>query len=110
MTKATLGELETLVLLGAARRSGDAYAVTIREEILATAGRELSRGSVYVTLDRLAKKGLLESWRGDPSPQRGGKAKRYYRLTAAGTKALGTSLDALRRMADGVDLVEALDR
>ena len=106
MTKVTLGELETLVLLATARRSGDAYAVTIREEILGTADRDLSRGSVYVTLDRLAKKGLLESWRGEPSPQRGGKAKRYYRLTAAGTKALATSLDAVQRMAAGVDLAE----
>ena len=107
MTKVTLGELETLVLLGAARRAGEAYAVTIRQEILRTAGRDLSRGSVYVTLDRLAKKGLLESWRGDPSPQRGGKAKRYYRLTAAGTEALATSLDAVQRMAAGVDLAGA---
>ena len=107
MTKTTLGELETLVLLAAARRSGDAYAVTIREEILNTAGRDVSRGAVYVTLHRLAKTDLLESWIGDSSPQRGGKAKRYYRLTAAGISVLGTSLDALRRMADGVDLVQA---
>lgn len=107
MTKTTLGELETLVLLATARRPGDAYAVTIREEILVTAGRDLSRGSIYVTLDRLAKNGLLESWRGQPSPQRGGKAKRYYRLTADGTVVLGTSLAALGRMAEGVDFVEA---
>ncbi len=104
MTKATLGELETLVLLAVARRPEDAYAVTVREEIQQRAGREMTRGTVYVTLDRLVRKGFLESTMGDPTPRRGGKARKYFRVTVAGRAALGDSLGALRQMADGVDL------
>ncbi len=104
MTKTTLGELETLVLLAVARRPDDAYAVTVREEIQQRAGREMTRGTVYVTLDRLLRKGFLESSMGDPTPQRGGKARKYFRVTPAGRAVLGESLGALRQMADGVDL------
>jgi DNA-binding PadR family transcriptional regulator len=104
MAKTTLGELETLVLLAVARRPDDAYAVTVREEIQQRAGREMTRGTVYVTLDRLLRKGFLESSMGDPTPQRGGKARKYFRVTGAGRTVLGESLGALRQMADGVDL------
>ena len=104
MTKATLGELETLVLLAVARRPKDAYAVTVREEIQHRAGREMTRGTVYVTLDRLVRKGFLESTMGDPTPRRGGKARKYFRVTGAGRAALGESLGALRPMAGGVGL------
>ena len=74
--KGLLGELEQLVMLAALRIPADAYAVSIRDEIETRAGIALSRSSVYVTLDRLERKGYVRSWLGDPTPERGGKAKR----------------------------------
>jgi DNA-binding PadR family transcriptional regulator len=97
--KGLLGELEQLVLL-AALRLGDeaAYAVSIRDEIHARAGIDLARTSVYVTLDRLDRKGYVTSWFGDPTPERGGKSKRLFRVTAAGRRALATAETAVARM------------
>src|SRR5262249_11713018 len=71
------------------------YAVTIREEILACTGRDVSRGSIYITLDRLETKGYLKSWFGDPTPERGGRAKRYYALRPRAVGALKESRRAL---------------
>lgn len=68
-----LGELEQLVLLAVIRLDGNAYAVSIREQIEVQTGLTLARGTIYVTLDRLANKGYLESWFADPTPERGGK-------------------------------------
>jgi DNA-binding PadR family transcriptional regulator len=86
--KGLLGELEQLVLLAAIRLGDDAYAVSIRDEIHTCAGVNLSRSSVYVTLDRLDRKGYVTSSFGDPTPERGGKAKRCFRVAAAGRRAL----------------------
>jgi PadR family transcriptional regulator PadR len=87
-SKGLLGELEQLVLLAAIRLGDDAYAVSIRDEIETRAGVNLSRSSVYVTLDRLDRKGYVTSSFGDPTPERGGKAKRCFRVAAAGRRAL----------------------
>jgi len=71
-----LGEFEQVVLLAILRLGDDAYAVTIRDEILQCTGRDVSRGSIYITLDRLETKGYLRSRLADSTPERGGRAKR----------------------------------
>ena len=106
MGKDALGELEVMVLLAVLRRPDDAYAVTVRREISDRAGRDVSRGSVYVTLDRLEKKGLLVSRVGEPEPVRGGKAKKFYAPTDEGRATLTRSLVALREMSSGLGLAD----
>jgi PadR family transcriptional regulator PadR len=93
--KGLLGELEQLVLLAALRLAENAYAVSIRDEIDARAGIALSRSSVYVTLDRLDRKGYVRSWLGEPTAERGGKAKRCFEVTAAGRRALSEAEQAV---------------
>jgi len=90
-----LGEFEHVVLLAILRLGDAAYAVAIRDEILARTGRRVSRGSIYITLDRLETKGYLKSWLGDPTPERGGRAKRYYALRPRAVEALKESRRAL---------------
>lgn len=96
--KGLLGELEQLVLLAAIRLGDQAYAVSIRDLIDSEAGIALTRSTVYVTLDRLDRKGYVASRFGDPTPERGGKAKRYFRITAAGRRALAAAEQAVARM------------
>jgi PadR family transcriptional regulator PadR len=100
-----LGEFEHVVLLAVLRLGDEAYAVAIRDEIEACTGRRASRGSVYVTLDRLETKGYLESSLGDPTAVRGGRAKRYYALRPRAVTALQESRRALLQMWRGVDQV-----
>lgn len=83
-----LGEFEMVVLTTLARLGSDAYGMTIRREIEARTGRSVSIGAVYSTLRRLERKGLTESSLGEPTAARGGRAKRYFALTAAGSVAL----------------------
>lgn len=93
-----LGEFEQLLLL--ALLSGDElYGVEIRRAIEERAGRTVSPGAIYTALDRLERRGLLASRHGEPTAQRGGKRKRYYRLVPAGEKLLAESQRALARMA-----------
>ncbi len=96
--KGLLGELEQLVLLAVINQGEDAYAVSIRDEIESKTGIALGRGSVYVTLDRLDRKGYVSSWMGEPTAERGGKAKRCFRITADGRKALTAAQAAIDRM------------
>jgi PadR family transcriptional regulator PadR len=84
----TLGEFEQVVLLAVMRLDDEAYAVAIGEEILRCTGRDVSRGSIYITLDRLETKGYLKSRLADPTPERGGRAKRYYALRPRAIDAL----------------------
>ena len=88
----------SLVLLAVVRQKGAGYAVSLRDEIAERTGIELGRGSVYVTLDRLVRKGLVTSRLGDPTPERGGKARRMFAITAAGQRALSAVETALARM------------
>lgn len=83
-----LGEFEMVVLLALARLGDDPYGMRVRMEIEETTGRQVSIGAVYATLARLQDKGLVRCWQGEPSPERGGRAKRLFQLTAAGTEAL----------------------
>lgn len=98
-----LGELEQLVMLAVMRLTDGAYGVTVRDAIEAETGRDLSFGSVYKTLNRLEAKGCISSRVGEPTAERGGRRKRLYRPEAAGIAAVRRSLDALRRLADGLE-------
>jgi PadR family transcriptional regulator PadR len=98
-----LGELEQLVLLAIARLGDDAYGVTVRREIATRTRRDLSFGSVYTTLTRLEDKGLVASHVGEPTPERGGRRKKHYAISAAGRRALQRSMTAIRTMARGID-------
>ena len=100
----TLGEFEQLVLLAIVRLGEDAYGSTIRLEIEDRTGRTIAIGALYTALDRLERKGYVSSRMSDPTPQRGGRARRYFKLRSVGTVALERSREALTRMWAGVDL------
>ena len=98
-----LGEFEQMVLLAVARLRAEGYGVTLRQEIAERTGRDVSIGSVYATLDRLESKGLLTSRESDPEPVRGGRARRLFRIEAAGMRALEESRRMMEALWDGVD-------
>ena len=98
-----LGDFEQLVLLGVLRLGDDAYGAAIRQEIHARSGRDVSINAVYTTLDRLEKKGLLESWTGEPTAQRGGRRRKFYALRPAGTTAIRQAYHAFQAMSDGLE-------
>ena len=100
-----LGEFEQVVLLAVLRLGDNAYAVTIRDEILQCTGRDVARGSVYITLDRLETKGFLRSRLADSTPERGGRAKRYYELRPRAVEALKESRRALVALWRGLESV-----
>lgn len=97
-----LGSLEYIVLLALVRLGPDSYGMTVRREIEKRAGRNLSIGAVYATLDRLESKGFVSSTIGEPTAARGGRAKRHFRIEADGERALKASEDAMRRMGAGL--------
>jgi PadR family transcriptional regulator PadR len=99
-----LGELEQLILLAILRIGDDAYGVTIRAELADRAGRSVAPGALYTTLERLETKGFVTSRMSDPTPQRGGRAKRHVAVTAAGREALSRALQAYERLLDGLHL------
>lgn len=99
-----LGEVEQLVLLAVVRLSEEAYAVPIRDLIARQAGVRLTRGSIYVTLDRLETKGLVESWFSDPTGEPGGKARRLFRVRPLGMSTLRAARRAVDRLAVGTQL------
>jgi DNA-binding PadR family transcriptional regulator len=88
MTELRLREFEELVLLSVRMEGDDACGVTIQQVLDQRAGRAVSLGAIYTALDRLARKGLVESWLGEPTPVRGGRRKRHYRITPAGLELL----------------------
>jgi PadR family transcriptional regulator PadR len=84
-----LGGFELLVLLALIRLGDDAYGVPIADAIVESSGREVAQGSVYITLDRLSRKGLVTSRIGEPTAERGGRARTYFRITARGLREVG---------------------
>lgn len=98
----TLGNLELLVLLAVLRLGDGAYAVAVRDAIAERTQSDPSRGAVSVTLDRLERKGLLRSRLGEPTAERGGKAKRLYTLAAPGRQALSATLEGTQAMLQGL--------
>jgi len=98
------GEVEMLVLLAVLKLGDDAYAVPIRELVLREAGVELSRGTIYVALERLERKSYVTSYFSDPQAVRGGKARRIFQLKPPGLVALKTAKGAVDRLAEGTVL------
>jgi len=101
---AHLGEFEQIVLLAVVRLRDQAYGVPIRLDIERRTGRRVTVGALYATLDRLEAKGFVHSWFADPTPQRGGRSKRYFQVLPPGIRALEESKNALDRMWRGIDL------
>jgi len=99
-----LGEVEQLVLLAIVRIGAGAYAVSIREELAHNGGVTLSRGTIYVTLDRLERKGYVTSAFADPTPEPGGKARRCFRIEQAGVMALRAAQRMHDRLRAGTPL------
>ena len=94
-----LGRFEEVVLLAVMRLpEKDAYGVGIRREIAERTGRDVSFGAIYTTLERLARKGYVESRMGEATPERGGRAKRYFRIKAPGIRALERSRETIASM------------
>jgi len=102
--KDELGQFEEMALLAVLRLDDDAYGAAIQQEIADRTGRRRTISAIYVTLVRLQEKGLVASDLADPTPVRGGKAKRYFRVTAAGGEALAASRRAMQRLWEGVEL------
>jgi PadR family transcriptional regulator, regulatory protein PadR len=96
-----LGEVEQLVLLAILRIGDGAYAVNIREELERSVGVSLSRGTIYVTLDRLERKGYVTSSFADPTPEPGGKARRCFRMARQGVMALRAAQRIVDRLRTG---------
>jgi PadR family transcriptional regulator PadR len=90
-----IGQFEQMVLLAILRKQPAAYGIAIQDELMARTGREYSVGAIYATLDRLDKKGFVKAKQGEATPQRGGRRKLYFSLTAPGQSALQASLNAL---------------
>src|SRR5258707_13371019 len=101
-----LGEFEYLLITTAARLGNEAYGAVIREELGAVTGRKCSIGALYTTIDRLETKGLLKTWMGEATPQRGGRAKRMVRVTSKGVHAAKDFYDAVMRVSRGASWVE----
>jgi PadR family transcriptional regulator PadR len=103
MNYKSLGEFEQMVLLAILQLKGDVYGVPIVEEIERRTGRTVSRAAVYVTLRRLETKGLVSSWMGEPTAERGGKSRRHVKVTAAGGRLLRESRKVMDGMWRGLD-------
>ena len=102
MTQGTPGDFEQQVLLAVWRLGDDAYGSSVRDELEARTGRDVAHGAVYATLVRLEKKGLLRSSLSDPTPVRGGKAKRYFEILPDGIAGVTAARAAMERLWDGL--------
>lgn len=102
-----LGELEQLLLIAVLRLGDDAHGPAIRDELHDRIGRDVGPGTLYPTLDRLESKGLLTSELGEPTPERGGRAKRHFALTEDGVTEARQVWRAMTRLVEGLeDLLE----
>lgn len=93
-----LGEFELMVLLTIVRLGEEAYGVPLARELAATRGRDVAVGSVYAALDRLEEKGLISSALGESTPERGGRAKRYFRITEQGLRSVHETREVLNKL------------
>lgn len=98
-----LGEFEEIVLLAIVHLRANAYGMKIRSEIQERANRKPSLGAIYTTLERLEEKGYVSSWVGEPTPERGGRAKKFFRIEGAGQRALQESQELSARMTAGIN-------
>jgi DNA-binding PadR family transcriptional regulator len=97
-----IGKFEYLILTAAARLGEEAYGANIRETVQQATRRSCSIGGLYTTLDRLETKGLIKTWMGNPTPERGGRSKRLVQITAKGVEAASAFYEAVRRVSRGV--------
>lgn len=102
MPERLLTDFELMILLAILRVGEDAYGVTVAREIESTTGREVTRAAVYTALERVERMGLIASSLGDPTPERGGRAKRYLRVTGKGVRAVNQARQALTAMWAGL--------
>jgi PadR family transcriptional regulator, regulatory protein PadR len=98
-----LGDFEQLVMLAVLRLDDEAYGTSIREALKVRAERDVSPGAIFTTLERLESRGLVSSRYGEPTAERGGRSKRFYKLTADGRRALARALRTVRRMVQGLE-------
>ena len=98
-----LGHFEEIVLLAIMHLRGNAYGMKIRAEIEGRTNRKPSLGAIYTTLERLEEKGYVSSWVGEPTPERGGRAKKFFRIEATGQRALQESQELSARMSAGLN-------
>jgi PadR family transcriptional regulator len=108
MAPSTLGDFEQLILLALVRLGDQAYGVSIHNEIARRARRDVTVAAVYKTLDRLETKGFAASTMGEPTAERGGRRKKYFRIQPAGRRALSHALASLRRMTEGLPIDSGL--
>lgn len=101
-----LGEFEQMLLLTALRLGDEAYGAAMSQELEERIGRRVSRGAVYVTLDRLEAKGLIRSRMSPPRPERGGRPRRLIEVTPEGMAQLHATRDALTTLWDGLGAFE----
>jgi DNA-binding PadR family transcriptional regulator len=106
MSRESLGHFELLVLLALLRHKDEAYGVSIAREIEQTTGKRVILASVYNSLERLESKGLVTSTIGDPTPERGGRAKRYFSVTSAGLSEVRAAKKALTTLWRGIPVHE----
>lgn len=99
-----LGEFEEIILLAVLRLGKNAYGMRIRREVEDGVGRATSIGAIYTTLERLQQKGIVSSWQGEATPERGGRAKRYYKVERVGMAAIRDNQLVRQRMLQGADL------
>lgn len=104
-----LGEFELVVLLAILRLGDEAYGASIKRLISEEINREVSIGSLYSTIERLERKQMLVSRTGDPTPERGGRAKSYLRLTSKGHSAVQLSRSILTTLWDGLDILRTIE-
>lgn len=102
----TLGDLEQLVLLALLRLGPDAFGIAVQQEIAARTRRDVTLGAVYTTLARLELKGFVATRVGDPTPVRGGRRKKHYRVQPAGRRALASAMSDLRALSEGLPTLE----
>jgi PadR family transcriptional regulator PadR len=103
MTHHSLGDFEQLVLLAIAHLDGEAYAIPIVDEIERRTGRSVARAAVYITLRRLEEKGFVSTWMSEPTPERGGKGRRYVKIAPEGARALREARQVAEQMWRGLD-------
>jgi PadR family transcriptional regulator PadR len=103
----TLRELELLVMLAVLGLDGEAHPVRIAEFLEGRTKRRVSRATVFITLERLERKGLVSSWYGDPTPVRGGRAKRFFKVESMGLEAVRQSVERVSVLTAGLEVVLA---
>jgi DNA-binding PadR family transcriptional regulator len=98
----TLGEFEQMILFALLSLDEEAYGAAIRREIAARTGKDVSAGAVYTVLERLESAGLIQSWIGAPTAERGGRRRKHYRIRPEGARLLSEARERMRRMAEGL--------